>query len=73
MILQYEVLAYGLKQELQSGMSGIRPNKPDQSERFDKSIVDEQIYNDNEDQSSGLYVKFANYFVDDKENLKDIM
>jgi hypothetical protein len=21
----------------------------------------------------GLYVKFSNYFVDDKENLKDIM
>jgi len=76
MILQYEILAIGLKSELTSAKKddNTDPDKSD-GERFDKSMFleDPKRMYVAEEKEKGLYNKFSNYFCDDKENLKDIM
>lgn len=44
-------------------------------DRYDRSLLEDPITKtgDEDKKKCGLYHKFANYFVDDKENLKDIM
>ena len=75
MILQYEILAIGLKSELTSSVEEEKALDKSTDERFDKSMFVEdpkQMYKKDE-KEKGLYNKFANYFCNDKENIKDIM
>ncbi len=47
-----------------------------QGERYDRSMhedVNNSARPAREEKKYGLYFKFANHFVNDKENLKDIM
>ena len=71
MKLQYEILALGLK----SGMMESRHRMNDsQGDRHDRSLhEDASARPAREEKKHGLYYKFSNFFVDDKENLKDIM
>jgi hypothetical protein len=76
MILQYEILAIGLKSELREDQDvGGTENEMNRSmgDRFDKSILDDVMVYAGNERRKGIYNKFSNYFVDDKENLKDIM
>jgi hypothetical protein len=43
-----------------------------EQEQSDNNILSDHD-NENGENSQGVYVKFANYFVDDNDNLKDIM
>lgn len=74
MILQYEILAIGLKSEL-TGKKDDQDMNKSVGERFDKSMFIEDVGHmyKAEEKAKGLYNKFANYFCNDKENLKDIM
>lgn len=69
MKLQYEILGLGLKSELQHNIQN-KELDVSEGERHDRSMYEDEGVNT---QRGGLYNKFANFFVDDKENLKDIM
>ena len=75
MILQYEILAIGLKSELTSSNEEEKALDKSVGERFDKSMFmdDPKMMYKGDEKEKGLYNKFANYFCDEKENLKDIM
>ena len=69
MKLQYEILGLGLKSELQHNIEQ-KELDASEGERHDRSMYDDEGQSS---RSVGLYNKFANFFADDKENLKDIM
>ena len=71
MKLQYEILALGLK----PGMQDQKRMDVSQGERYDRSMAEDvnSARQQKEEKRYGLYHKFSNYFVNDKENLKDIM
>lgn len=69
MKLQYEILGLGLKSELQHNIQN-KELDVSEGERHDRSMYEDEGTNTSR---GGLYNRFANFFVDDKENLKDIM
>lgn len=64
------MLAYGLKHELQANIMSASPDQEQSDNKLNKS---ENENGENGEGTQGIYVKFANYFVDDNDNLKDIM
>ena len=76
MKLQYEILALGLKSDMQQGLDEKAKLNASDGDRHDRSMFDDQEgknkYGSNE-RKSGIYSKFATYFVNEKENLKDVM
>lgn len=77
MKLQYEILSLGLKGSMIALAEEHKAKMQHESEgdRYDRSIFDDMSqqkkYGD-KDKKHGLYYRFATYFVDDKNNLKDI-
>ena len=79
MRLQYEILQLGLKGPMQEIAMEARENKgPSASDNEGQrmSIFDDVSKNKKykeKEKKQGLYYHFASYFVDDKQNLIDIM
>ena len=74
MILQYEILALGFQQELKGNSDTNERLEQNEINGNMNSFLDitgnQPVMNS---EGCGYYTKFANFFCDDKSNLKDIM